>query len=83
MQMFVFPVNTEAELPPAFVENIQIPEQPANALAGADRPEPRGIGSTPGTDTVPGLTLLSITINFIVVASEAKQSNKSKTCEFD
>jgi len=29
MQMFVFPVNAKAELPPAFVENVQIPEQPA------------------------------------------------------
>lgn len=29
MQMFVLPVNTEADLPAAFVENIQVPEQPA------------------------------------------------------
>ena len=30
MQMFVFPVNAEAELPAAFVENVQIPDQPAS-----------------------------------------------------
>jgi thiamine transport system substrate-binding protein len=29
MQMFVFPVNAEAELPAAFVENVQIPDEPA------------------------------------------------------
>ena len=30
MQMFVFPVNAEAALPDAFVENVQIPEEPAS-----------------------------------------------------
>jgi thiamine transport system substrate-binding protein len=30
LQMFVFPVNSEAELPPVFAENVQIPDQPAN-----------------------------------------------------
>jgi thiamine transport system substrate-binding protein len=30
LQMFVFPVNAEAELPPEFIENIQIPDQPAS-----------------------------------------------------
>jgi thiamine transport system substrate-binding protein len=29
MQMFVFPVSTEAELPAIFAENVQIPDQPA------------------------------------------------------
>ena len=29
MQMFVFPVNPDANLPEAFVENVQIPDQPA------------------------------------------------------
>jgi thiamine transport system substrate-binding protein len=29
MQMFVFPVNPDAQLPEAFVENVQIPDQPA------------------------------------------------------
>jgi thiamine transport system substrate-binding protein len=29
LQMFVFPVNTEAQLPQVFVDNIAIPEQPA------------------------------------------------------
>lgn len=29
LQMFVFPVNREAELPEAFAENVQIPGQPA------------------------------------------------------
>jgi thiamine transport system substrate-binding protein len=30
LQMFVFPVNAEAKLPPEFIENIQIPDQPAS-----------------------------------------------------
>ncbi|MDF1520329.1 MAG: thiamine ABC transporter substrate-binding protein [Brevefilum sp.] len=29
MQMFVFPVNPDAQLPEAFIENVQIPDQPA------------------------------------------------------
>ncbi|MDY6847396.1 MAG: ABC transporter substrate-binding protein, partial [Chloroflexota bacterium] len=29
MQMFVFPVNPDANLPEAFVKNVQIPDQPA------------------------------------------------------
>ena len=29
LQMFVFPVNPEAELPEVFIENVQIPDQPA------------------------------------------------------
>ncbi len=29
LQMFVFPVNQQAKLPDVFVENVQIPEQPA------------------------------------------------------
>ena len=29
LQMFVFPVNPEAELPQVFLENVQIPDQPA------------------------------------------------------
>ncbi|HEY9121829.1 MAG TPA: thiamine ABC transporter substrate-binding protein [Brevefilum sp.] len=29
MQMFVFPVNPDAKLPEAFIENVQIPDQPA------------------------------------------------------
>jgi thiamine transport system substrate-binding protein len=34
LQMFVFPVNTEAELPQAFIEHSQIPDEPAS-LPGA------------------------------------------------
>lgn len=30
LQMFVFPVNQNAELPEVFIENVQIPEQPAS-----------------------------------------------------
>lgn len=30
MQMFVFPVNQNAELPEAFIENVQIPSEPAS-----------------------------------------------------
>ena len=30
LQMFVFPVNSNAELPPEFIENIQISDQPAS-----------------------------------------------------
>jgi len=30
LQMFVFPVNREAKLPQVFVENVQIPDQPAS-----------------------------------------------------
>jgi thiamine transport system substrate-binding protein len=30
LQMFVFPVNMSAQLPPEFVENVQIPDQPAS-----------------------------------------------------
>ena len=30
LQMFVFPVNSEAELPQVFVENVQIPDEPAS-----------------------------------------------------
>jgi thiamine transport system substrate-binding protein len=29
LQMFVFPVNTEAQLPQVFIDNVTIPEQPA------------------------------------------------------
>jgi thiamine transport system substrate-binding protein len=29
VQMFVFPVNPDAQLPEAFIENVQIPDQPA------------------------------------------------------
>ncbi len=29
LQMFVFPVNPEAELPQVFIDNVQIPDQPA------------------------------------------------------
>lgn len=29
LQMFVFPVNQEADLPEVFIENVQIPDQPA------------------------------------------------------
>ncbi len=30
LQMFVFPVNPEAELPQVFIDNVQIPDQPAS-----------------------------------------------------
>jgi len=30
LQMFVFPVNPEAQLPEAFVEHVQVPDQPAS-----------------------------------------------------
>ncbi len=30
MQMFVYPINQNAELPQAFIEHVQIPEQPAS-----------------------------------------------------
>lgn len=30
LQMFVFPVNQEAQLPEVFVENVQVPDQPAS-----------------------------------------------------
>ncbi|MCB2210302.1 thiamine ABC transporter substrate-binding protein [bacterium] len=29
LQMFVFPVNTEAQLPQVFIDNVSVPEQPA------------------------------------------------------
>jgi thiamine transport system substrate-binding protein len=29
LQMFVFPVNQNAQLPDVFVQNVQVPEQPA------------------------------------------------------
>lgn len=32
MQMFVFPVNQEAALPQAFIDNTQVPDQPATLL---------------------------------------------------
>ncbi|MFW5714517.1 MAG: thiamine ABC transporter substrate-binding protein [Brevefilum sp.] len=30
LQMFVFPVNSEADLPQVFIDNVQIPDQPAS-----------------------------------------------------
>jgi thiamine transport system substrate-binding protein len=34
LQMFVFPVNSEAKLPQVFIDNVQIPDQPASLPSG-------------------------------------------------
>ena len=51
LQMFVFPVNQNAQLPEAFAENVQIPDQPA-ALASERIDENREQWINAWTDTV-------------------------------